>query len=481
MSLGNKILTGAFWSLIERVSTQIIQSILGIVLARLLSPTDYGLIGLLTVFIVISQVFIDSGFTKALIQKQNRTQSDIYTVFVFNILISVTCYLVLWLASPFIADFYEIPQLKILLRVLSISLMLNSLFAVPMTLVTINLNFKLLAKVNLITVTISGLVAIYLAYTGFGVWALVYQTLLKSLFTVLLLWFLVKWTPKFQFSKSSFKELFSYGSKLLAGSLLNTGANNISALLIGKVISTKQLGYYTQGTQFTDLVFKTINSIVNKVILPTLSKIQDQKEALVKYSKNILKTATLFTTPIFFILIVIAEPFIKVLLTEKWLPAVPILQIFAVARLITIICGINVNLLYVLGRTDITLKQQYIKIPIRLIFIIAAIKFGIVYVALGELLATTIHYFIDSYYPGKIMNYGTKDQIKDMAPVMLLNLCLMLLSFILMYYIPLDWLKLIATPIFYGVMCLIGMHFLKIPEYLALVKKTKEMIKRKKT
>ncbi len=480
MGLGNKILSGAFWSLVERISTQLVQSILGIILARLLSPTDYGLIGLLTVFIVISQVFIDSGFTKALIQKQNRNENDISTVFIFNVLISVVCYGLLWIGAPFIASFYEIPQLDILLKVLSLSLVLNALFTIPVTLVTIELDFKLLAKVNLITVILSGVIAVYLAYTDYGVWALVYQTILKSFFTVILMWFWVKWRPSLKFSKESFKELFSYGSKLLIGSLLNTGANNVSSLLIGKVISAKQLGFYTQGTQFTDIVFKTISSIVNKVLLPTLSKIQDQREVLVKYSKNIIKTASLLTTPVFFLLIVVAEPFIKVLLTEKWLPAVPILQLFALARLITIICGINVNLLYVLGRTDIALKQQYYKIPIRLVFILAALKFGIVYVALGELIATCIHYFFDAYFPGRIMNYGAKNQLKDLAPVFFINMFISIILYMLMFILKNDLLQLILIPVLYGIMYLISMHYLKIPEYVALLNKAKELVQSRK-
>lgn len=479
MSLGDKIFSGALWSLFERVSTQILQFVLGIFLARLLSPKDYGLIGLLLVFIVISQVFIDSGFTKALIQKKNRDEKDISTVFLFNLFISIVCYIILWFVAPFVADFYEIDLLTSLLRVLSISLILNALFTVPATLVTIDLNFKLFAKINFVAVIISGSTAIYLAYIGYGVWSLVFQTLLKSVIMGILLWIWTKWKPKFQFSKQSFKQMFSYGSKLLIGSLMNTTVSNISALFIAKIISAKELGYYTQGTQFTDLIFKTINAMVEKVLLPSLSIIQDQKEVLIRYSKNIIKVVSIFVTPIFFILIVIAEPLISVLLTDKWLPVVPVMQIFAVARLITIICGINVNLLYVLGRTDLALKQQYFKIPIRLVLLLAALKFGIVYVALAELLATTIHYFIDSFYPGKIMSYGARDQIKDLYKIFLLNILMVILVLPLMFYISNDILKLVLVPFTYALLYLLANYYFKVPEFMDPFNKLKKMLPNK--
>lgn len=476
MSLGDNIFSGALWSLFERISTQLVQFVLGIFLARLLLPQDYGLLGLLLVFIVISQVFIDSGFTKALIQKKDRDEDDISTVFIFNLLISLVCYVILWFISPLIADFYEIPQLTILLKVLALSLILNALFIVPATLVTIELDFKLIAKVNLIAVLISGGAAVYLAYIGLGVWSLVWQTLLKSVVTGFLLWYFTKWKPSWKFSKASFKQLFSYGSKLLIGSLMNTTVSNVSSLFIAKIISAKELGFYTQGIQFTDLIFRTINAMVDKILLPSLSKIQDQKEVLISYTKKIIKIVTIFITPIFFILIVVAEPLIKVLLTDKWLPVVPIIQIFAVSRLITIICGINVNLLYVLGRTDLALKQQYYKIPIRLVLLLAALKFGIVYVALAELTATLIHYFIDSFYPGRIMDYGAKNQIKDLYKIILYNVTLVVVSIAVMFLIPNDILKLILIPLFYTLLYVAGNYYCKTPEFMEPFDKLKKMM-----
>lgn len=480
MNLGDKIFSGAFWSLAERISTQAVQAILGIILARLLSPNDYGLIGLLLVFIVISQVFIDSGFTKALIQKKNRTAEDISTVFLFNIAISIVCYTILWFCAPYVASFYKIPTLTILLRVLALSLIINALFTVRSTLVTINLDFKLIAKINLFATIISGCIAIYLAHIGFGVWSLVYQTLIKSGTTAILFRFSTKWKPTFKFSKSSFKEMFSFGSNLLIGSLLNTTVNNISSLIIGKLISARQLGFYTQGVQYVGIVDKTINAVINKVLLPTLSNIQDQQSLLVKYTKNILKTATILVTPIFFILFILAEPFVYVLLGERWMPAAPIIQLFAIARLITVLSGVNVNLLYVLGRSDFALKQQYVKMTIRVILILISVQFGIFYVALAELVSTTIHFFINTYYPGKIMNYGSLKQIKDLSRIFAINIILLLLCCSMVYVIENKFVVLIIVPIIYGSLYIMGNYYLKTPEFMSIILKLKKMFLQKK-
>jgi O-antigen/teichoic acid export membrane protein len=477
MSLGEKIFSGAFWSLLERVATQLLQTILGIILARLLSPDDFGKIGLLLVFIALSRVFIDSGFTKALIQKQKRTKEDISTVFFFNIIISCCCYIILFLCAPVIANFYEIPLLTSLLRVLALSLIINAFFAIPVTLATIDLNFKLITKINLITVLISGLIAIYLAYSGYGVWALVYQTLIKSILMVFLYWLAIKWRPIFIFSNASFKTLFAFGSRLLASSLLNSVTNNISYLFIGKFISTKELGFYTQGMQYPTLINKTVSPIIHKVLLPTLSQIQDDLEALKKYTKTVVKTIGVFVTPLFFLLILIAEPFVEFLLGEKWLPAVPIIQFYAIARYLTIICNVNINILYVLGRTDLALKQEYIKIPVRLILILAAVKYGIVYVAIAELLATSIHFFINTYHSGILIFYGAIKQLKDLSNNIIINGSLLLVGFIILNYLTNDWSRIIIPPLIYLLGYVVLHSFIKTPEFVTIYDLSKRKFK----
>jgi len=469
---------GMAWSAIERVSVQAVQFVLGIILARILTPKEYGIIGILIVFIAISNVFIDSGFTKALIQKQERTEKDKSTVFWFNIIISLICYGVLWLAAPFVADFYGIELLSILLRVLAISLIINALLAVPTTLLTIKLDFKTITKINLISTIISGGIAIYMAYTGFGVWALVAQTLARSIFTAILMWFWIQWKPNWVFSKTSLKGLFSYGSNLLASSLLNVTVNNFYALFIAKLISTEDLGYYTRGTQFSDVVYGVVGSVLDNVLLPGLSTIQDQREILINHTRNIIKATAVLVVPLFLFLSVIAEPLIRVLLTEKWILAVPIMQIFCVARLITLISGINVNLLYVIGRTDLTLKQQYVKIGVRVVFLIAALKFGIIYIAIAELLSTVLHFFINTYYPGKIMKYGAFAQLKDLMMIIVAGLLMALIVFGTTYFIENDILKLCIAPIV-AILSYFGLvHLFKIQELSSIISKSREFLKK---
>lgn len=480
MGLGDRMLKGMAWSAIGRISIQVVQFIIGIILARILSPKEYGIIGILLVFIAISNVFIDSGFTKALVQKQNRTIEDISTVFWFNIIISLVCYLILWIAAPFIADFYDLELLSILLRVISLSLIINALFTIPTTLFTIDLDFKTITKISFMATILSGIIAVYMAYEGYGVWALVIQIIVRSVFTAILTWFMVQWKPYFIFSKKSLKELFSFGSKLLVSSLLNTTVNNFYSLFIAKLISTKDLGFYTRGTQFSDVVFGVLSSVLDSVLLPGLSTIQEQREKLVNYTRGIIKATSLFIVPVFFFLAVIAEPLIRVLLTEKWMPAVPIMQIFCIARLITIISGINVNLLYVIGRTDLALKQQYPKIIIRIIFFMIALKHGIIYIALAELISTTLHFFINTHYPGKIMAYGAIPQLKDMIPIFIAGLIMTIAVFTANYFIDSDLIKLCISPIIATIVYFIAIHFFKVRELYFIIDKTKEFLGKQK-
>lgn len=477
MSLGTKMFHSMIWSAIGRLSVQAIQFILGIILARILTPEEYGLLGIIIVFVAISHVFIDSGFTKALVQRQNRTEVDISTVFLFNIVISIVCYLIIWLASPFIADFYEIPSLSLLLRVLALELLLGALFAVPGTLLTIELDFKSLTKVNFVATLISGLVAIYLAYNDYGVWALVFQGLIRSLIMGVMMWIKLKWIPIWVFSVNSFKTLFAFGSKLLISSLLSSIVNNFYNLFIAKIISTKDLGYYSRGSQFPSIFSDIIGSVLDSVLLPVLAKVQDQRELLVTYTKNIIISTALISVPIFFGLAILAEPLVKVLLTDKWLPAVPVLQIICFARLITNISGINVNLLYVIGRTDLALRQQYVKLGIRLVLIIAALKFGIIFIALAELISTAVHFFINTYYPGKIMNYGAFRQIKDMRLILLAGFIMTIGIYIVLNIIENDLLKLIIIPITGAIIYISTIYLFRIPEAHQLVSKLKHFAK----
>lgn len=467
---------GMVWSMLERLSVQGIQFILGIILARILSPTEYGTIGLLTVIIAFMQVFVDSGFSKALIQKQDRTQTDISTVFFFNVIISIVCYVLLWISAPFIANFYNNTLLIDLMRVISLSLIFGAFFSIPTTLLTIKFDFKAIARTNLIATILSGIIAVWMAYEGYGVWALVLQTVLKSMLTVLIMWFQIKWKPTLVFSKTSFHSLFSYGSKLLLSSVLNMSVNNFSNLFIAKVTTIKDLGFYTRGTQFADMIFTIFSSVLDSVLLPSLASIQNEREKLIHLVRLTIKFTALIVTPILVGLACIAEPLIKILLTDKWLEAVPIMQIICLARLITIISGINVNVLYAIGRTDLALKQQYIKLIIRIVFLVIAIKHGIIFLALAELVSTITHFFINTHYPGKILNYGSLEQIKDLLPIVFSSLLMVLVMYIPIYFLENSILKLIIAPLL-ALPVYLGLSYLfKISEFFVFLQKIKEIL-----
>lgn len=472
----NTMFTGFLWSGIERISAQTLQFIIGIVLARLLTPKEYGLLGLIMVFIVISKVFIDSGFTKALIQKKDRNQNDICTVFYFNIAISLICYCILYFTAPFIAVFYNAPILTELLRVLALSLVLNAFFAVPSTLFSIDLNFKTISKVTITSVVTSGAVAIFLAYSGYGVWALVWQTLIKSTISVLGMWYLTKWKPNFIFSIPSFKQMYAYGSKLLFSSLLAQSSSKLNDLLIGKYIGASDLGLFSRGIQFADFISVIFNSTMNNVLLPALTPFQNQIGVLIKETKKVIKTSALLIVPLFFGLAAIAEPLVLFLLTDKWIMAVPIMQLFCIARLITILSNININLLYIIGKTDLVLKQQYVKIAVRVVLLLSALKFGIFYIAMAELLTTAIHFFINSYFPGKIMKFGAFHQIKEIAPIIFAGI-LMVIPILGIHLLFEDNLTKILLSLFVAAPTYIGLlKIFKVKELNDLVAKTKKMI-----
>jgi O-antigen/teichoic acid export membrane protein len=477
--LTGKMLKGAAWNGLQGVSLQLVSFIIGIILARLLSPTEYGTVGLLVVFIAISQSFIDGGFSKALIQKQDRTDSDTSTVFLFSVSISIVCYLGLWVLAPIIANFYSNSELIVLLRVLSFSLIFGALSTVQFTLLTTALDFKSIAKINLLSSLISGLIAIVLAYRGFGVWALVFQNLLREFLKLLLLSIFIKWRPTLKFSKDSFRKLFHFGSKILASSLLNTSVNNFAALFIARTLSIKDLGFYTRGTQFADMGFTTLNSMIDSILLPSLSPLQNDRNLLIQYTKNVIITSSLISAPFFLGLACLAEPIILFLLTEKWILAAPIMQIICIARFISKISGINVNLLYVIGRTDLALKQNAIKIIIRVVLLLVSVRFGIIAIAIADLVSTAIHFFINTYYPGKIMGYSALKQIRDIFPVIISGVVMGVSVMFLIQIFDSNLLKIIMGIISgAGIYLFMILYVFKVSEYEKLISTVKKNFKK---
>lgn len=385
-------------------------------MARLLVPADYGQLSIISIFIVISDIFVNGGFSNALIRKKNPTKDDYSTVFYFNIVIAIICYLTLWCSAPYIARFFNIPLIKELLRVQSICVIINSLLAVQMAKLSIDLNFKAIAKCTLRANIFSGILGIILAYVGFGVWALVCQSIFSCIVNLLSVSIASKWKPELKFSIVSFREMFSYGSKLLLSNIINKIYQNLSTFIIGKFYSSKDLGLYDRGAGLASFTPDTINGILCKVTFPILAKIQDEEERLmITYRKFTRMMSLIIFFPCIFIA-AIAKPLIFVLLGTKWLGAAIFLQIFTFACCFRHIDELNLNLLYVKRRSDLVLKLEFIKKILSTIVLLVAVPFGVTAICFACVIHSQITFASDSYYTGKYYNYGFFKQIKDIAP-----------------------------------------------------------------
>ncbi|MBZ9786727.1 lipopolysaccharide biosynthesis protein [Psychroflexus sp. CAK57W] len=442
MTLKTKATSGFIWNAVERFSVTIGHFVIGIVLARLLMPEDFGLIGMLSIFIAFSQVFIESGMGSGLIQKQDRTDKDYSTVFIFNLAVSLICYGILYLTAPFISDFYEMPRLTLLTRVLGLNLIFISLVVVQRTKLEIEVNFKTLARVNIIGLILGGGLAIAAALYDFGVWALVIQTLSISLFTAVGLWSLGNWRLSFTFSKDSFKKLFGYGSKLLIAGIYSKSLQEIYNLVIGKVYSASDLGYFTQAKMMSTKPAGIISSILQKVSFPILSSLQNDKKKLVHVYSKMIRMAAFITFPSMVLLAILAKPLIIVVLTEKWLPVVPLLQWLCLARIVTPISIVNMNILNAIGRSDLFLKVDLFKFPLIVLALIITIPIGLEAIVIGQVITSLISFFINAYLPGKIFGYGPIKQIKDISNIILATLIMSVFVFFIIKFIDNDVLKI---------------------------------------
>ncbi|MBB1429363.1 lipopolysaccharide biosynthesis protein [Pseudoalteromonas sp. SG43-4] len=408
---------GLKWSAIERLATQIIQLIVMLYLARLLGPEAFGLVGMLTVFIAISQTFVDSGFSSALIRNTERTEKDFSTTFYFNIGVGIFCYSILFFTAPYIASFYEQTKLIDLLRVLGLTVIINSFAIVQRAKLTINMDFKTQAKASLVSAFISCGIGIYLANTGYGVWALIGQTLSNVVCNVILLNIYLKWFPSTGFSKRSFDYLFGFGSKLLAAALIDTVFKNIYQIVIGKQFSVNQVGFFTQANQLASVPAMTLTSIIQRVTYPMLSNIQDDIEKFDEVYLLTLRLASVIIFPLMLGLALTATPLITLLLGKQWLPAAELVKIISIAFMLYPIHAINLNLLNVKGRSDIFLKLEVIKKGLLVCTLIITVPLGIKAMCIGMLVQSHLAFFINSFYTGRFSKLDTIMQLKALMPI----------------------------------------------------------------
>lgn len=431
--LRDKTISGVKWSAIGRFSKQGISFIIGLLLARVLSPSDYGVVGMVGIFFAIAQTFIDSGFGSALIRKKDCSEADYNTAFYFNVIIGILSSIILSFLAPFIAQFFYTPVLEDIVIVMSINMFISSFTIVQWAKLNSAIDFKSQAKINLITTIISGCIGLTLAYTGFGVWSLVFQNLSATILRTILLFVTTKWMPKRQFSKQSFSYLFNFGSKILTASLLHTIYSNMITMVIGKFYTAKDLGYYSRGESLATFPSTNLTGILQSVTYPILSKIQDDDQRLVQvYRKYIAMTSMV----IFFgmcLLAALAKPLIVTLLTDKWLDSVIYLQVFCFALMFDHICLLNLNILYVKGRSDLVLRLEVIKKTISISMIIFAIPFGVLAICITQAIYTQIAVIINTYYTGKLFGLGYVEQFKDFINYFLFSILAVLPAFLLSF------------------------------------------------
>lgn len=450
MSLKQKTVSGLLWSFVDTIAGQGITFIVGIILARILSPREFGLIGMITVFIAISESFINSGFSSALIRKKDCTNIDFSTVFYFNLAAGILFFLILFFTAPFIACFFDEPKLKPIVQVLGIVLIIDSLTLMQRTILTKRIDFKLQARISVIASLGSGVIAIVMAYKGFGVWSIVAQRIAKQGFNSIFLWLWNRWKPLLVFSMQSFKELFGFGSKLLVSGLIDTLYRNIYYLIIGKFFSAQELGYYTQAEEFQRIPSQNLNGIIGRVSYPVLASIQDDKLRLKNNYQKLIRSTMFITFVLMLGMAAVAEPMIITLIGEKWRPSIIYLQMLSFVGMMYPLHALNLNMLQVSGRSDLFLKLEVIKKILAIPTIVIGVIWGIKIMILGMIVNTLVAYYLNSYWSGRFIGYSFKQQVVDILPSFGLALMMAVFVYLLGLFLPFSYLWLLIIQIIAG-------------------------------
>lgn len=475
---GKKVVNNLFWRFAERCGAQGVTFIVSVVLARILDPSVYGTVAIVTVFTTILQVFVDSGLGNALIQKKNADDIDFSTVFYFNILVCMTLYVGLFLAAPFIAQFYGIGELTAVVRVLGLTIVISGVKNVQQAYVSRNMLFKRFFFSTLGGTIGAAVIGIAMALLGFGVWALVVQNLFNLLIDTIILWITVKWRPKKTFSLERLKGLFSFGWKLLVASILETLYQNLRSLIIAKIYSADDLAYFSRGKQFPNLLVTNINSSIDSVLLPTMSSVQDDKERLKAMTRRSIKTSTFLLTPLMMGLAVCAEPIVRIILTDKWLPCVFFLRVFCFTFAFYPIHTANLNAIKAMGRSDLTLKLGIIKKVIGIAILFATMFISVEAMAYGMAVSSVLSQVVNAQPNKKLLNYSYNEQIKDISAAFLLS-GVMGVCVIFVGLIPMNIYISLALQIIVGVTTYILLAFItKNESFLYILSMVKTYIKK---
>lgn len=467
-SVKNKAIKGAGWSFADNIMSQGITFLVGLVLARLLTPEEYGLIGIIAIFIAVFNSIVDSGFSNALIRKTDAKDLDYNTVFITNMVLSVFLFLVLFFSAPAIARFFDQPQLLPLTRVMGSVVIINAFAIIQRTILVKKVDFKTQTKVSLIASVTSGIIGIAMAVAGYGVWSLVGQQISRQLLNSLFLWIWAKWYPRIQFSVQSFKELFGFGWKLLVSGLIDTVWKEIYQVIIGKCYSAETLGQYTRAQQFGSIFSSNLTSIVQRVSYPVLSEIQDDKARLKAAYQKVIKVTMLVTFCCMLGLAAIAEPMIVTLIGEQWLPAVPLLQIICFMMMLYPLHAINLNMLQVQGRSDLFLKLEILKKIIAVGPLLMGVFMDIYWMLWGSVITGFISYYLNAFYSGRFLNYSIWEQIKDILPSFIVAILMALVVFALSYINLPPYVLLVIQLLTGVVLVVILCEFTKLDAYIEI-------------
>ena len=460
-SLKSKTISGVFWSAFQKFGAMAISFVANIVLARLLSPDDFGCIGMLAIFITLSSTFIDGGFGSALIQKKDPTDEDYSTIFYWNLLLSGLLYGILYVTAPVIARFYDIPLLSAVLRVEGLVLIINALSIIQNNRLRKQLQFKKLAIIDIISAIVSISITILLAAKGWGIWALVVQQLLLCSISTLLLWIVGRWHPRLVFSWTSFKELFNFGFFILLANLVNTFCNNIQGLLIGKIYNSSTMGYYSQGKKLEELSSTSISNVVDRVAYPILAESQNDKPRMIHMLSQFITSLAYLTIPLMLLFILVAKPLIILIYSAKWLPSVHYFQILCIAGIAISLQGINYYAVAAVGKSGKLLLWTLIKRGIGLVLVVGGLAaFGMDGLLAGMVITSYTIYIINAALVHKHVGYRLHTQFLDLLPIAIVGICAFIISFYCARFIHLSMYPLACIQLLIFLIIYIGMSYL---------------------
>lgn len=466
---------GLYWSFFNQFSNYGMQFCIGIVMARLLSPSDYGITALPGVFMAIAGIFQDSGMTGALIRKEKIEEKDYSTLFIYSIAMGIFMYTALFIASPWIADFFHTPVLIPLIRVTALTFLWGPVSTVQYVILKRKLDFKTPTKISIVTKIFSGVVGITLAYMGYGLWALVISGVLSGFLGLLIVVYVVKWYPKTGWSKDSFKYLWNYGNKMLASSLLDTAYNNITPVFVGKYYSPADLGIYNRANGYAAMPSQNITGVIQNVTFPVLSKMLNDNKGLARNYRRMIRTTAFIVFPIMFMLSALARPLIITMITAKWESCIILLQLMCFSMMWYPVHSLNLNLLQVKGRTDLFFRLEIIKKILGISILTITLPQGLIIFCIGSIISSILSLFINTYYTGKLINVGFLKQMKDLIPILLLSSIMYLAIYYANLFIENMILQIIIGGAIGVIIYLGGAFFFKFEE----LNDVKYMLKRK--